>query len=171
MKPLPWLEHHFNFDFNVGMYPAFYERLAGTPPRLEEFTSKIDSALLTRKINGKWSIQEHIGHLLDLEALHEGRLDDFKAGKSILRPADMKNQKTENADHNGKDMINLLLSFKKARQQFLDRLNDFSDEEISNSALHERLGIQMRVVDLVYFASEHDDHHIALMRELLNNKF
>ena len=169
MKPLPWLERTFDFSFNAGMFPAYMERVQGTPARLEEFISGIHPAILIKKPNGKWSIQEHAGHLVDLDDLHEGRLEDYKAGNEILRPADMKNLKTEDAGHNEKDIGEILKEFRNARQSFVSKILEFSDEELVQSALHERLGKQMRVVDLAFFVAEHDDHHMALMRYQLQN--
>lgn len=166
MKPLPWLERSFEFSFPVEMYPAFLTRVKGTPARLEEFIAELHPAVLTKQLQGKWSIQEHVGHLVDLDQLHEGRLDDFSAGKKVLRAADMKNIKTEQAKHNEKDIGEILRSFRLARKNFVRKLEQFSDEDFARSGLHERLGKQMRLVDLVYFVAEHDDHHMALMKEI-----
>jgi hypothetical protein len=33
-------------------------------------------------------------------------------------------------------------------------------------ARHPRLGTPMRLIDLAYFVAEHDDHHLARLREL-----
>ena len=76
----------------------------------------------------------------------------------------MKNRKTEEEDHNQKDMKSLVLDFRNSRQQFLNKLSQFKDSDLGRSGLHERLGKQMRVVDLVYFMAEHDDHHLAWAR-------
>ncbi len=144
------------------------ERVQSTPVRLEEFISTVAPALLVKKPEGKWSIQEHAGHLVDLDDLHEGRLEDFKKRKEILRPADMKNLRTEEAKHNEKDIGEVLRDFQSARQSFVTKILDFPDQDIARSGFHERLGKQMRIVDLAYFVAEHDDHHIAVMRWQLN---
>ena len=51
------------------------KRACGTPARIEERVSKAPTALLTWRDGDKWSIQENIGHLLDLDGLFAGRFD------------------------------------------------------------------------------------------------
>jgi hypothetical protein len=42
-----------------------------------------------------------------------------------------------------------------------------SDEQIVRTAVHPRLQMPMRLVDWAYFVAEHDDHHLARIRELI----
>ena len=46
-------------------------------------------------------------------------------------------------------------------------LRDLAAADLERAARHPRLGTPMRVVDLAYFVAEHDDHHLARLRELL----
>lgn len=41
--------------------------------------------------------------------------------------------------------------------------------DLERSARHPRLGSPMRVIDLAYFVAEHDDHHMARLRELVTD--
>jgi len=41
--------------------------------RLEDVINSLPAKILTERLNGKWSIQEHAGHFADLEELHQGR--------------------------------------------------------------------------------------------------
>jgi hypothetical protein len=47
---------------------------------------------------GPLSIQEQAGHLLDLESLGMGCLDDHEKGRKTLSAADMENRKTHEAN-------------------------------------------------------------------------
>ncbi|HXF47895.1 MAG TPA: DinB family protein [Verrucomicrobiae bacterium] len=161
-----WFERKFNFDFPLGVFPTILERLRGTPVRLEELTRSIPKDFLTVQADGRWSILENAGHLDDLEELHEGRLDDYKAGLATLRPADLQNQKTREANHNSTPLEAILARFRKSRKQFLDKLTTFSDDELARVALHPRLKQPMRVVDMCYFMAEHDDNHLARISEI-----
>ncbi|HEY6162661.1 MAG TPA: DinB family protein [Bacteroidia bacterium] len=163
-KHTPWLERKFNFDFPVTHFTFILERLRGTAPRIEELIKGKDEHFLSRKVGGKWSIKEHIGHLMDLEELHEGRIDDFIAGKTGLRAADMSNAKTNIADHNNTDATALLSDFRETRAHFLKRLEQLDEKTLHIPALHPRLQVQMRPVDMAFFVAEHDDHHLVLMR-------
>jgi hypothetical protein len=164
---LKWMERKFDFSQPAGLFPMTLERLRGTPARLMHIASTLSNEQLKKKINGSWSIQEHIGHLLDLEALHDGRIDDFLAGEKILRAADMTNAKTNDADHNSEDIKDLLKSFRDVRNHFVKRLENIPEKILLQDSLHPRLNVPMRPVDLALFTAEHDDHHLAIIRELI----
>lgn len=170
MKEPNWFERIFDFKFPAEHYPYVLERVRGTPARLEELIAGIDPGIYTVRDGEEWSIQEHVGHLWDLEALHTSRLDDFDAGKNILTAADLTNSKTYEANHNAWTMPDLLEAFRSVRKEFVSRVEDLSMEDVEKSALHPRLNVPMRLVDLMYFTAEHDDHHLAsitiLAREL-----
>jgi hypothetical protein len=94
-------------------------------------------------------------------------VDDFSAGGSELTPADLSNRKTHEANHNARDVEEILRGFRQARVQLLDRLDGQDTALFSRSMLHPRLKKPMRLVDHLYFAAEHDDHHLARIWELL----
>jgi hypothetical protein len=162
-----WVEREFEFDLPVGVFPCVVERLRGTPARLEELTRGLPRGRLTAKPEGLWSVQEQAGHLWDLDGLHEGRLEDYARGLEVLRAADMRNRKTEEAGHNGALLGEILAGFRAARLRFVARLEALTETEVAASALHPRLGKQMRVIDMAYFTAEHDDHHLAAVSGLL----
>jgi hypothetical protein len=166
MRRTKWVEREFDFRLPVGVFPCVVERLRGTPARLEELTREIPARLLTASREGAWSIQEHAGHLLDLDELHEGRLEDYARRLKTLRAADMTNRKTFDAGHNSARLEELLAGFRVARASFVRRLEALSEEEVAASALHPRLQKPMRVVDMAYFVAEHDDHHLATINAL-----
>ena len=166
MNRTKWVEREFEFNLPVGVFPSVLERLRGTPARVEELTRALAPELLTERRGGKWSAQEHVGHLSDLDELHEGRLEDYERGLEVLRAADMSNRKTEEAGHNSARLEDLLARFRSARESFVRRLEALTEEEVAASAIHPRLGKQMRVIDMALFVAEHDDHHLASIREL-----
>ncbi|HYV93381.1 MAG TPA: DinB family protein [Chitinophagales bacterium] len=162
----PWIERTFNFDFPAGLYPCILERLRGTPARVKEMVAGLSEEVLIRKPNNKWSIKEHIGHLVDIEELHETRLQEFIESRATLSPADITNQKTNEAHHNDKTMEQLLTELIISRQHFIHQLEQASDDLVKRKSLHRRLKVPMRLVDMVYFIGEHDDHHLARARAL-----
>jgi uncharacterized damage-inducible protein DinB len=164
------VEREFDFGLALGVFPSVVERLRGTPARLEELTRGLSPETLTAKnVAGSWSVQEQVGHLIDLDELHEGRLEDYARHHSTLRAADMTNRKTEEAGHNEARLEDLLAAFRAARLSFVRRLEAMSEHEVAASALHPRLRKQMRVIDMAYFVAEHDDHHLASIHEILRS--
>ncbi len=161
-----WFERKFAFDFPADLYPNLIVRLRGTPARLEELLRGLSPERLTRQPDGKWSIQENAGHLLDLEPLWLARVDDFLAGKETLSATDLANRKTHEARHNERRAEELLAEFRRARLALVGRLETLSAADFSRTALHPRLKAPMRLADHLYFVAEHDDHHLARIWEL-----
>jgi uncharacterized damage-inducible protein DinB len=163
-----WFEREFSFDFlPLWMYPNVLERVRGTPARLEDLLRGLSVDTRTRREGDKWSMQEHAGHLLDLEPLGMTRLDDYKAGAETLHAADVANRKTFEANHNAGSIENILAAFRSERLEFVGRLDEYDEAFVKREALHPRLKMRIRVLDLAYFIAEHDDHHLARISELI----
>ena len=167
MKQIKWFDRKFNFATEQNIFPLIIERLSGTPLRLEQRFKSINSTILTERINNTWSIKENLGHLIDLEPLWQGRCEDIKNGQLELRPTDLQNVKTDLANHNNREVDELLYLFKQLRQQTIDLLDNINEETIFASALHPRLKTPMRTMDLFFFVAEHDDHHLARITEIM----
>lgn len=168
-KQLNWVERKFDFNFPVEILPVIIERFRGVPARLEELTKNLSEEILIFKPEEKWSIKEHAGHLIDLEELGERRLDDYLDGKEILSPADMSNKKTYETDYNQKNIKEILKEFRNAREHIVSRLENLTKVQASLTSIHPRLNQKMRIIDWVYFMSEHDDHHLTSMRLIKTN--
>jgi DinB superfamily len=163
---LEWIKRQFKFELPLGMYGNVVERVRGTPARLEDLTRGLSREVLTRRDGDKWSIQEQAGHLLDVGELEMMRLDEYEAGRETLTAADMTNQKTEDANHNANTIENILSDFRKERMAFVARLDSYDEAFVQRTATHPRLKTNIRVIDLVLFIAEHDDHHLARISEL-----
>jgi uncharacterized damage-inducible protein DinB len=169
MSQVPvWFERKFAFSFPVEMWPNLCARLRGTPARLEEALRGRSREILIRKADGKWSAQEHAGHLLDLEALWLARVQDYVAESEQLTVADLRNRKTDEANYNARSLEEILAEFRAARGRLLKRAGELDSSLFGRAIPHPRLKTPMRLVDHLYFVAEHDDHHLARIWELLN---
>jgi uncharacterized damage-inducible protein DinB len=161
-----WFERKFEFTFPVEQYPTLCIRLRGTPPRMEELLHDVSREVLIRRPEGKWSAQEQAGHLLDLEPLWMARVDDFLTDGETLTVADLRNRKTDEANHNARPLSEILAGFRAARLRLVDHLSTFGPDRFALAKLHPRLRQPMRLVDHLYFVAEHDDHHLATILRL-----
>lgn len=161
-----WTDRQFQFNFPVELYPEMIERLRGTPPRLEDHLRSLGPEILARRDGERWSIQENAGHLLDLESLTAQRIDEYEAGAATLHAADMSNRQTYDANHNEHSAAAIAGSFREQRLRLVSRLDAFPAELFARTALHPRLNIMLRLVDLLYFCAEHDDFHLTRISEL-----
>jgi uncharacterized damage-inducible protein DinB len=168
MKRLSWFERKFHFDLTYENFGSVLKNLREKPELIARLVSSLPVEILTKKIENRWSIQENIGHLFDLEELHEGRIDDFIAGKEMLRPADLNNRKTDQANHNSKSIEELVSQFKYARENFVKRLKHLDRKTLERNSIHPRLNQPMRPIDMAQFVLEHDEHHIETIKELID---
>ena len=167
MTKVKWFERSFDFSKDQNIFPSIIERLKGTPARLEEKFKFIPPEILETKVDHTWSIKDNVGHLTDLEPLWQGRLEDIKSGEIEMRPTDLANRKTDEANHNAQSIGELLGDFRAIRQRTVTLMGNLDEEMIFKSALHPRLKTPMRTMDLFLFVAEHDDHHLARVTELV----
>lgn len=165
-----WFERKFEFAFPPEHFPVILIRLRGTPARLEELLRGRPHDLLIQKPEGKWSAQEHAGHLLDLEELWLARVEGYAAADEKLTAADLTNRRTHEANHNSRDLEGILARFRRARRGLVERVESFPAEMFSRTRLHPRLNQPMRLVDHLFFVAEHDDHHLARIWELVSRQ-
>ena len=164
--PRLWFERKFDLGLPPDAAPELLERLRQAPQHLADALQGLSPETLTKKRDGKWSIQENAGHLLDLEPLWDQRLDNYEAGAIALQPADLENRKTHQAAHNDRPISGILAEFAAVRGRFVERIAGMTPAELARTALHPRLHQPMSVVDLCFFVVEHDDHHLRTIEEL-----
>lgn len=167
MKNQKWFDKKFQFQLSPDKYDSILEKLNENPEIISRLVSSLPKEILTKRIENSWSIQENVGHLIDLEGLHTGRIDDFIAGEKMLRPADLNNSKTDEANHNSKYIDDLLKELKLARENFIDRMKNLDSEILKRSSIHPRLNQSMRPIDMAQFVLEHDEHHLQTIKKLI----
>lgn len=165
-----WFDREFELGLPVEAFPDVLERVRGTPARLEDRVGVLPEEVLTLQLEGRWSIQENVGHLIDLEPLWSGRLEELLAGADRLRGADLENRRTHEAAHNRRRIDDLLGEFRVERMATVGRLEELAVEDLQRSSLHPRLEQPMTVVDLFFFVAEHDDHHLARITDILREE-
>jgi uncharacterized damage-inducible protein DinB len=171
MSQVPiWFERKFEFSFPAELHPNLLARLRGTPARVEEVLRGRSQEILIEKPQGKWSAQEHAGHLLDLEPLWLARVGDYVAGSAQLSVTDLQNRKTDEANYNARLLERILAEFRIARAKLLKRVDELDDSLFTRAIPHPRLKMPMRLVDHLYFVAEHDDHHLARIWELISTQ-
>jgi uncharacterized damage-inducible protein DinB len=163
-----WFERKFEFSFPVELLPNLCSRLRGAPGRLEETLRGRSSPVLIGKEQGKWSAQEHAGHLADLEPLWLARVGDYVVASDQLTTADLTNRKTDEANHNARAPGQILAEFRAQRETLLKRVDELDKSFFAQAIPHPRLKTPMRLMDHLYFVAEHDDHHLARIWELVN---
>ena len=169
MSTSKWFERKFDFNFGADGYTAIYQRLQQAPGILTAILLNIPDPILSHQPDGKWSVKEHAGHLSILEPLWRTRIHDIMEKKPVLTPTDLDNKGTSEAGFNEYSITDLLRKFGEERRATLSLLDSINVQNDSHTSLHPRLQQPMRMLDIVYFTVEHDDHHIGVIRELISS--
>lgn len=160
---LPWFERNLKFGYPPEMLPFFLERLRGTQLRIEYKVKGLSEELLSTQLNGKWSVKETIGHLSEVDAIANKRIDEMIAGVEMMSPAVFEPQ-----DYNPWPIEKVLGRFRENRVANTDKYMLLKQEDLKKSSIHPRLKVSMTPVDLAWFDAEHDDHHLVGMQELIS---
>ena len=166
IKREKWVDHNFNLGIAVSWAPNILTRVRDTEIRLVYHTQGLTEDQLSENVRGTWSIKEHIGHLIDLEALWIDRFGQFAALREELVAADMSNQKTKTANHNTTPLTEMMATFKSERNRVIQCFEKLPPNVMEHQAYHARLDVMMRPVDLLFFVAEHDDHHLTSIVEI-----
>lgn len=163
-----WFDRTFDVPYPAALLRPLLTRLRGTPARLEEMARRSSHAGLIAKMDGKWSAQEHAGHLVDLEPLWLARVDDYVTARKELTSADLAIRKTNSRNHNASPLERILADFRAGREMLMRRLAEVDASLFTEAILHPRLRTPMRLPDHLYFVAEHDDHHLARIWDLID---
>jgi uncharacterized damage-inducible protein DinB len=164
MRRTRWFDRKFPPIDDNGLLPGILERLEGTGARLQLLLEGLESS---GPMASGWSVAQEVGHLIDLEPLWVQRAQELKNGQSALTTADLSNRATHEGNHDRWPLPLLVERFAEARRTLVSTLRRATEGDLERSARHPRLGTPMRLVDLAYFVAEHDDHHLARLRELV----
>lgn len=163
----PWSRRTFQFSHPEWMLADFIERLRGTADRLAALLADVPAARVHAPVEGSWSIAQHAGHLADVEELWKQRVEDLRAGRTILTPAQGPYFTELAARHVGRPILDILAEFAHRRNWYVEALAGADAALQERRAFHERLKCDMRLVDGAQLVAEHDDHHLLRIRALL----
>lgn len=163
MKKLAWFERQFTFGFPSGMLPFYLERLEGTALRIEQKVAGVSNEILSKKLDGKWSVKENIAHLAEVDEISLKRIDEMRQGISPMSPAVIQ----PGRDYNVMPIQEVITFFRSSRNKNLEKYNGLSESDLTKSSQHPRLKVPLTAVDLAWFDAEHDDHHLVTINEIL----
>ena len=156
-----WTERKFEFNFPIGVFPIIVERLRGTAIRLEAILRDATDKTLNQKMQDKWSVLEQVNHLCNCEEIWLGRVEDILTRKEIFE------RRTLKTEPQSEDIQVLLSNFSAARNKLIKLVKNLDEHTATLTINHPRLQRPIRLMDSLFSTAEHDDHHLAKIRELL----
>lgn len=163
---IKWNELNYELNTNDKL-PLILERLIGTAARIEDKVQRYPLTAIIKKQNNEWSVAEHIGHLGLLEKVWSLRVKEILERKEVMSTYSISAIEFEANKFNEINVADLIVGFRIKRERLYNKIEKISLEELEYESLHPRLNKKMKIVDLAYFVSEHDDYHLAKITQLL----
>ncbi len=167
MIPVPWSQRTFDYGRSLDELPVLLERVQGTTARLSNLFSRQPEEKLLHRADGKWSAIEHLGHLLTLQDRFYNRVDDFEHRRNRLCDINLRDQVPFLQRQRLRMLGDVLEEFRLKRLDFAQRVERFHRRSLEHAAYHPCQDRIMRPMDMLLWIAEHDDHHLASVRTLL----
>jgi len=135
--------------------------------KLKESSYELFSALSDDKANyayanGKWSIKETLGHMIDTERTFAYRLFCFSRDYVELPGFDQEIY-VNNANFSSRTMQSLAAEFRVTRESNIYLIEALTDEQLNRKGVAS--GNPASVRALVYMLPGHEIHHLGILKE------
>jgi hypothetical protein len=113
--------------------------------------------------DGKWTVKEVLGHVIDTEKIMAYRALAFARGEKQSLPGFEQDDYVTESNFNNRSLVDIINEFLTARESNIILFNSF-DEEILN-----RRGTasdsEVTVLALIYIIAGHEKHHMKVLRK------
>lgn len=126
------------------------------------FTGIDDEKAIYAYAEGKWTIKEVLGHMIDTERVFAYRAFVFSREQVTLPGFDQEIY-VNNTDYNSRTLQSLANEFKVTRESNLYFLKVLSNEQAGREGIAS--GNRLTVRALIYMAAGHELHHLRILKE------
>lgn len=156
-------------------YYKYYISLVGTNEKITDYLKRqqteflqwadaqSDFAWTFRYAEGKWSMKEVLGHLLDTERIMQYRALCFARGEEKSLPGFEENEYVLAARFDERKIETMLHEFRTVREATLSLLGNFHVNDWRGEGLAN--GMKMSVAAIAYMIAGHNRHHWNVLRE------
>jgi hypothetical protein len=116
-----------------------------------------------RYADGKWTIREVVGHLIDTERVFAYRALSFARGDHTALPSFDENEWARTSNAGRRALSELIAEFEAVRTATLAMFRGFSDGEFAREGVASNNPITVRA--LAYIVAGHERHHVKILRE------
>ncbi|MBL4678649.1 MAG: DinB family protein [Mucilaginibacter sp.] len=111
---------------------------------------------------GKWTLKEVLGHMIDTERVFSFRAFVFSR-EDISLPGFDQDTYVNSTNYNSRTIQDLANEFKAVRESTLYLYRSFSDEQLNRSGVAS--GALVKVAALIYMTAGHELYHLKAVRE------
>ncbi|RWY52426.1 DinB family protein [Mucilaginibacter gilvus] len=111
---------------------------------------------------GKWTVKQVLGHMIDTERVFAFRAFCFSR-EQVTLPGFDQDTYVNNTDYNSRRLQDLADEFRMTRQSNLYVFRNFTEEQINRNGTAS--GNYLTVRALIYMTSGHELHHLRILKE------
>jgi len=111
---------------------------------------------------GKWTIKELLGHMIDAERTFAYRILAFSRGTAEL-PGFDENAYVENATYNSRFFKDIVAEFRQVRESNLYLFRSLNAQQFMATGIASGYTVSVRA--LLYIAAGHELHHLNIIKE------
>ncbi|MGZ3764406.1 MAG: DinB family protein, partial [Mucilaginibacter sp.] len=111
---------------------------------------------------GKWTVKEALGHMIDTERTFAYRLFCFSRNFVEL-PGFDQDVYVDNANFNTRTIQSLAAEFRATRESNIYMIESLTDEQLNRKGIAS--GNQATVRAMVYMLAGHEIHHLGILKE------
>jgi uncharacterized damage-inducible protein DinB len=160
-----------------GTYPAYYQTyidkvqgddtIALMEKGLEETTGLIQSIAPDKEdhryAEGKWSVKEVIGHIVDTERVFSYRAMCIARGEQGSLPGFEQDDYVAKGKFDKRSLSNLLEEYTGLRRSNIALFKSFDEEQASRMGTANKNPIQVRAIIAIIVG--HEQHHMQVLKE------
>jgi hypothetical protein len=140
------------------------QTLAGQIAEYRRTLGGLDEAkALHRYSQGKWTIKEVLGHVIDSERVFAYRAMRFARADQTPLPGFDENHFVANAQFDSRPLESLLTEFESVRRGNVSLFSSFMPDVAARRGTANALPISVRAI--VYITAGHAAHHLEILRE------
>jgi len=126
------------------------------------FSQLTDEQAAHAYADGKWTVKEVVGHLIDAERTFAYRVLAFSRGQAEL-PGFDENTYVERSNFNSRTIQDLALEFKTVREANLFMLCALNENQLAATGIAN--GSKISVNTIVYIMAGHELHHLNILKD------
>jgi len=116
-----------------------------------------------RYADGKWTIKEVIGHILDSERILAYRALSLARGEKKSLPGFDHEDYVREGNFNSRELLEVSFEFKLLRESNLLQFKNFSEEMLCKKGFADEASVT--VLALLYIIGGHEKHHLNVLEE------
>ena len=121
-----------------------------------------------RYAEGKWSIKEIVGHLIDNERIMSYRALSISRNETQSLPGFDENDYMRESNYSKRNYYDIVDELRKVRESNLPMFKSFSEEILDRRGVANNSEVTVRA--LLFIIAGHEIHHINIVKERYLNK-